>query len=181
MFRKEFIPGFAEAVAGSVVTLENPVRKPGLAEILPDVFSWVEFRTCRRRVEQRDVGGRFKFAGRMPAGFVEQKNGVGAVRDSPANFLQMLLHGVRVGAWRDESRSGVAGGADRTEEIGIGVGPILGLARTRAAFSPLVDETVLLSHPRLVLKPDFERCPGRDRFQSFRHPAVEVFLKASIA
>jgi len=152
----------AEAVADGVVAFEHPVGEPSLAEILPDIFGGVELRAGRRKVKKRDVDGRFEFACRVPSGFIEEEESVRTARDGPPDFVQMLLHGVHVGAGQNERGAGIAGWTDRAEQVSVGAALVFRLPRARAASGPLVDKTVLLADPHLVLKPDLDRRPARD-------------------
>ena len=70
--------------------------------------------------------------------------------------------------------------ANRTEDIGVLVALIGGLAWTRAFWSPLVNLPVLLANPCFILEPDFNDPVRGDIFQAFRQYPRKVFLKASI-
>jgi hypothetical protein len=70
----------------------------------------------------------------VPAGPVEGEHSMGTGRDTAADRLQVMLHGI--GARKHECGAGVARGADRAEHIGVGVTPILGLARPRPLLCP---------------------------------------------
>src|SRR4030081_3752379 len=93
----------------------------------------------------------------------------------------MPLHGFGVGMRHDDCDPGIAARTDRAEQIGIFVTLILGLARSRALFGPLVDQTVLLPDAHLVLEPDLDRCCRRKRIHNLCDQSGEVFLKAVIA
>jgi hypothetical protein len=67
------------------------------------------------------------------------------------------LHGAAVGAWKHERGTGVARRADRTEHIGVGVTLVLGLARPRPLFGPLIDQAVLMPDPHFILEPGLDR------------------------
>jgi hypothetical protein len=73
----------------------------------------------------------------------------------------MLLHGPTIGVRKDRRGSNVASRADGTEDIGIRVALISGLAWTAATLGPLIDKTVVLSNARLVLEPDLNRRSDR--------------------
>src|SRR6516165_8880298 len=76
---------------------------------------------------------------------------MGTGRDTAADRLQVMLHGVGIGARKHERGAGVARGADRAEHIGVGVTLILGLARPRPLLCPLIDQAVLLPDPHFIL------------------------------
>ena len=55
----------------------------------------------------------------MPSSSIEEENGVCALCDVAGDLVQMKLHGVRVGVWHGNSRTGSASRTDGTKEIGI--------------------------------------------------------------
>jgi len=91
----------------------------------------------------------------------------------------MELHGLGVGAGQGERCADAAGWANRSEQIGVFVALICGLARPRSALGPLPDLTVLLADASLVLKPDFDRRRFRQAVEVSVQRAREVFLNAS--
>jgi hypothetical protein len=93
----------------------------------------------------------------MPSGWIEQQNGVGALGDVARYLVEVKLHGECVSDGQCERRAFTARWTDRAEEIGVIVTLVGRLARSRPAFSPLADETVLLADAGLILEPDFDR------------------------
>src|SRR4030088_904627 len=93
----------------------------------------------------------------------------------------MPLHGCGVGMRHDDCDPGIAARTDRADQIGIFVPLILGLARSRALFGPLVDQTVLLPDAHLILEPDLDRRCRRKCIHNLCDQSGEVFLKAAIA
>jgi hypothetical protein len=89
------------------------------------------------------------------------------------------LHHVGVGMRKRQRRSDAAGGADGAEQIGVVVALISGLPGPRSATGPLADETVFLTGPSLVFKPDFDGRGLRQSFEMSLQRAREVFLNAS--
>jgi hypothetical protein len=69
----------------------------------------------------------------------------------------MELHRLAVGMGQCERRSDAAGWANCSEQIGVFVALICGLARPRPASRPLPDLTVLLADAGFVLEPDLDR------------------------
>src|SRR5262249_35739542 len=74
---------------------------------------------------------------------------------------------------KDQRGTDVASRADGTEDIGILVALISGLAWAAATLGPLIDEAVLLSNARLVLEPDLNR---RSRIPFFVSAFSTVFV-----
>jgi len=151
-----------------------------LAQILPDILSWVQFWRIGRQEQDREVARDVQGNGLMPARAIHDDNAMGSGGDGCADLLEMLLHGLGVGVGHHQGRALIASWADRTEDIGVLVALIGGLAWTRTFCSPLVDLAVLLANPCFILEPDFNGLVGGDVFQAFCQRFREVFLKASI-
>ena len=75
----ELSPCVAGRVYDGVVVLEDGVREPVLAEILPDVLGWIQLGRSRRQEDRRDVFRQDELARRMPSGAIEQQDGVRAL------------------------------------------------------------------------------------------------------
>jgi hypothetical protein len=95
------------------------------------------------------------------------------------DFVEMELHGLGVGAGQGERRADAAGWANRSEQIGVFVALICGLARPRSASGPLPDLAILLANAGLVLEPDFDRRRFRHAVEMGAQRAREVLLNAS--
>ena len=112
----------------------------------------------------------------MSAGAIAQQYGVRALRDMARDFVEVVLHHLRVDIGQSQRGALSFGGTDRAEEIGVYIALIGGLARTRSALRPLPHEAVLLADAGFVLEPDFDgrlrRQIGQMRLQRRR----EVFL-----
>ena len=73
-----------------------------------------------------------------------------------ADFLQMQVHGLAVGA-RHDDRGGLAKRrANRPEEVGRVEPQVARRRRPRAGLRPHPSQLVLLTDARFVLKPDFD-------------------------
>ena len=79
----ELVPGIAAVVEDIRVGLEDPVREPVVADELPDVFDWVEFGGSGRQGQESDVIRHLQPLGAMPAGLIEDDDGVGPRFDGP--------------------------------------------------------------------------------------------------
>jgi hypothetical protein len=91
----------------------------------------------------------------------------------------MELHRLGVGMGQGERRADAAGWANRSEQIGVFVALVGGLARSRAASRPLPDLAVLLADAGFVLEPDFDRRLFWQTIEMGVQRAREVFLNAS--
>src|SRR5262245_18769639 len=118
----------------------------------------------------------------MPAGLIQEENGVGARSDPGGDLVEMELHGFGVAGRQHEGGAGAAFRTYRTEQVG-GLGPlIVSGPRTRAPPGPAIGELVLLADTHLVLEPDFYRCARGELRADFRQACAKVFfLKSSIA
>ena len=74
----ELIPGLAAVGDDVVVTLEDAVREPVVAQELPDVLDRVELGRAGRQRQKGDVVRHDQPAGDVPAGLIEQEDGMGA-------------------------------------------------------------------------------------------------------
>ena|SRR6478609_201489 len=118
----------------------------------------------------------------MPAGSIEQQDGVFVRRDFPGDFGQVQVHRLGVAARQNERCALAFFRADGAEDIGRGGTLVTWRRWARSAPRPSPGDLVLLTDPRLVGEPDFY-C-GRidalilgDLIQARR----ETFLKSSIA
>ena len=110
----------------------------------------------------------------MPSGAVEQQDGMSAHGDVARDFLEMELHRLGVGMGQGERCSDAAGWANRSEQIGVFVALICGLARPGSASCPLPNLAVLLADPGLVFKPDLDRRRRRQAVEVSAQRAREV-------
>jgi hypothetical protein len=171
----EVHPRLACGVDDGVVGFEDAVGEPVRAEILPDVLDRVEFGDARGQQDRRDVGGPVEVAGGVPSGPVEQQHGVSALGDVSRDLVEMELHRLGVGMGQGERFADAAGWANRSEQIGVVVALICGLARPGSASCPLPDLAVLLTDAGFVLKPDLDRRRLRQAVEMGAQRAREVF------
>ncbi len=91
----------------------------------------------------------------MPAGLVDQEDGVGAGRDDLGDFREVQVHRFGIAAWQDQGRALALLWADGAEDVGGGGALITRSAGTGAPFGPPSGDLVLLADPSLVCEPDF--------------------------
>jgi hypothetical protein len=72
----EHVPGVAAVIDDVVEGFEDSVRQPVLTHELPDIFLAVELGRMRRQRQERDVAWHVQVFGAMPAGLIEDENGV---------------------------------------------------------------------------------------------------------
>jgi hypothetical protein len=99
---------------------------------------------------------------------------VGALGDMARDFIEVELHRLGVGVGQGKRRSDAAGWADGTEQVGVVVALVSGLARPGFALGPLPDLAVLLAYAGLVLEPDFDRRRLRQAVEMGAQRAREV-------
>src|SRR2546430_691104 len=165
-----------------VVGFEDTVGEPVVAQELPHVFDRVELGTFWRQRNDGDVGRHDEARRQMPAGLVDQEDGVGCRRDSFGDLREVQVHGLGVTGRQDQGRALALLWADGTEDVGGSGALIAGSARAGAALRPSPGDLVLLTDASLVGEPDFyrlavERLFARDGLQA----RGEAFLKSSIA
>ncbi len=105
----------------------------------------------------------------MPAGLIEEDDGMGLRFDDLGDFRQVESHGLCVAAGQDEASALALLGADGAEDVGRLGALIMARAGAGAALRPAPRDLVLLPDPRFVLPPKLyigaRREPGADRFQ----------------
>lgn len=76
---------------------------------------------------------------------------MGSLGDVEGYLVDVELHHVGIRMRQCERRADTSRRADRTEEIGVLIALVSGLARPRTPLRPLADEAILLTNPRLIL------------------------------
>src|SRR5262245_15321765 len=178
----EAAPSVLAGIENGLVARKHAIGEEVLAQILPDVFLCVELRALGRQKPHREDGGFLELFGWVPAGLVEQDDSRRTRYDVARNRVQMLPHGPTIGVRKGQRGTDVASRADGTEDIGILVALISGLAWAAATLGPLIDEAVLLSNARLVLEPDLNRRSRPDALLPQRRLSClcEFFVKVVI-
>ena len=118
----------------------------------------------------------------MPACLIEQENGVFAGCDSPADFLKMQVHRLRVAQGQNEACALALVGADCAEDVDRGGALIMRSRRPRPSLGPTARDLVFLADASLIAEPDFQ---GREADAGLQRDLAEArgkaFLKSSIA
>ena len=96
-----------------VVRFEDAVRKPVVAQELPDVFDRIELGTFRWQRHNGDVGWHDEALRHVPASLIDQEHGVCAGRDRRGD-----LRKVEVAGRQDQSCALALFQADGAEDIG---------------------------------------------------------------
>ena len=117
----------------------------------------------------------------MPAGLVEDEDGVGARRDRGTDLVEMRLHRGRVAVGHDETSALALIRADRAEDVGPLGALVVGRPGAGAATSPAAGDLVLLPDPRLVLPPDLYGRAGGEMRADGRDRVRKAFLNWSAA
>ena len=159
------------AVRDDVVMVQkDTVRQPVIAHELPDVHHDVQLRAFGRQRLQGDVVRQRHLAREVPAGLVEQQQGMPPWADQPADLGQVQVHARGIAEGQNQGRALVLLRADGAEDVGRGVALVLWRAGPGAAPRPAPGDVVLLAYPGLVLEPDLhgieaEALVGRDACQ----------------
>ena len=77
--------------------------------------------------------------------------------DAARYFVEMHLHGPRIGVGQSECCTLAECGTCRAEQVGVLVALFGGLSRPRYPSRPLPNDAIFLADLRFVLKPDFDR------------------------
>ena len=176
----ELVPGVAAEGDDIFVGFEDPVGEPVVAHELPDVLHRVQFWGPWRKGQERDVAWDRELVGGVPAGLIEEEDGMGARCDLGRDFAQMPLHGLSVAAGQDEGGTDTAIGTDGTEDVGRLGSLVMGHPGPATPRRPSAGDLVFLPDTSFILPPQLYRdAVGElcsDRVQRGR----EVFLKSSI-
>ena len=111
----------------------------------------------------------------VPAGLIENQDGVGAGGDLSCDLIEVELHGRGVAVGQDQAGTRAACRTDSAKYIGRAGALIVCQTRPATLAHPQIGELVLLSHPHLVLEPDFDGGGGVGVGADLRHLAGKVF------
>ena len=103
-----------------VVGREHQVGQPVVAHELPDILDRVQFGAFGRKREQGNVGRDLEALRQVPAGLVEDNNGMSAGADFARDLGEMQVHGLGVAGRQDQGSTFTPLRADRAEDIGRG-------------------------------------------------------------
>lgn len=163
----ELIPCVATKFDDLFVRIEDAVGEPVVADELPDVFGWVEFRRLGRQGQDGDVVGQAELFRGVPAGLIKDEDGMCAGIDCGADLGEMGVHRLGVAPRQDQADSLTFLRTDGAEDAGPFGAQILWGAGPRAALGPAAGDLVFLADPSFVLVPNFdfhlriELCPDR--------------------
>ena len=148
-----------------------------LAQELPDVFGGIGFGRIGRQFEQADVVGDLQFSAcLMPAGAVEQNDGVAVGCNDAADLGEVQVHRFGVGLGQNQRSADIPRGTDRAEQIGPIVALIARRARPAAPLGPDPGQRPLLADAGFVLPPQFDRFAACVRRDAGCDQSGEVFL-----
>lgn len=117
-------------------------------------------------------GGTTRSSAAMPAGAVEDDEGMGAGCDGPG---EMQVHRRGVGARQDKAGADAPLGADGAEDVGPLVAGVAHRAGPRPAPGLDPGGGGLLADPRFVLEPDFHRLARGRRGEGLGYRGGEFF------
>jgi hypothetical protein len=93
----------------------------------------------------------------VPAGLIDQEDGVGIGCDSFGDFRQVQVHGLGVAGRQDQGGALALVWADRAEDVGGSGALVTRRDGTGTALGPPSCDLVLLANARFVGEPDFYR------------------------
>ena len=91
------MPGIAAGLDDGVVVFVDAIGELVLAQILPDVFGWVEFRRIGRQRQERDIGGNLQAFPGVPTRTVKNEDGMSILGNGLGNGREVFVHGVHIG------------------------------------------------------------------------------------
>lgn len=160
---------------------EDAIGEPVVAHELPDVLDWVQFGHLWRQRQDGDVFGQMKFGGGMPAGLIDDEDGMRAGIDGAGDLLEMGVHRLGIAPGQNQPDALALLRTDGTEDVGPLGALIVRRDGSCSALRPAARYLVLLPDPGFILEPELDlyaRFETRaDRFDL----GGEVFLKTSTA
>jgi len=117
----------------------------------------------------------------VPAGLVEQQNGMSARCDGVRDLHQVKRHGRRRASGQNQGGPLALGRADGAEDVGRSGALVVRRARPRATARPAAGDLVLLPDAGLVLEPDLYGLAWGLARRDLRQDRGEVFLNADAA
>ena len=117
----------------------------------------------------------------MPAGAVHDDQGVGAWDDGPTQLVEHQLHGRGRDVGEDQRDTGVALGADGTEQIGRLVAEVTPATGSMALLEPATTGPAGLANAGLVEEPDLDLFALGPRRRDLGDHRRELFLNACCA
>ena len=105
LVRHEGVPGLAASSHDVVVAVEQAVSQLRAAQIGPYILDGVQFGRIGRQLDQADVVGDDQLVADMPAGPVQDESRMGPGRHGLADFDQVQVHGLGVGARHHQPRA----------------------------------------------------------------------------
>jgi hypothetical protein len=169
-----------EARAGGTAGIYDvlvSVVDAGIEEIVfEEVLDRVRFRRAGRQEEARDVVGQCQFMGEMPAGLIENDNGMGAFGDLGAELGEMHGHGIGVDLGQHQGRRYRGRRRPRDGRL-CGAGPLVALVG--CPICPLPDQLAFLADTGLIGKPAFYRAVSGSAAERVVDQVAEVPLDAA--
>lgn len=131
----------------------DAVAQVALAKFAPDEFDRIEFGRARGQMHEGEIVGHLEPSAMVPAGTVEDQDGMDLGRQLRAEATQLSVHRFGVGQ-RHQPGVALAGcGAERAEQIDE---LVLGLSRRARPASPIRPDpavAALLTEAGFVLEP----------------------------
>ena len=156
-FLAQGVPGRAAGVKDVVVGRPEPVREEALLEIEPDALDGVQLGRVGRQEDEGEIGWDAQASAGVPAGAVEDDEGMGARRHRVGELIEHQLHGGGVGDRQDQRDAGVAHRADGAEQVDRFVAEIAPAARPHPLGEPAAADPTGLADPAFIQEPDLER------------------------
>jgi hypothetical protein len=101
------------------------------------------------------LGGTLQGLGGVPACAINQYHSMASKCYVLCNLRKMVVHGLCIGIRQDPFSSLSACRKDGTEDVGVVITLVLGLARSCSFLRPLIGEPIFLADTSLVLELDF--------------------------
>lgn len=140
--------------------VEDAEGEVALAQVEPDALDRIELGTVRGQPDEGEVRGQGAGGQVVPAGAVEDDDGVDAVGQGLGEGVEEQARRP-CGDLRQHEGEILAGqGSHRTEDVGPLVAAVAQARRSLAAAPPAMTDAALVADARLVLEPQLQALPG---------------------
>lgn len=143
----------AKGVDDRFLILEHTKAQEALSEIEPEPFDRIEFGAVGRQRDQGDVVWDLEGIGAMPAGLVDDHDGMLVFGQGLGELGEEDRHRRRVSPGQDEPERVTGLGRDGAKDVGLFESLVATPRRSPPLLPPAMTEPALLTDARFVLKP----------------------------
>ena len=175
------VPGVAAGGDDGLGVVQHAQAEEALAEVEPDPFHRVQLRAVGRQLDQGDGVGEVVGPDVVPAGAIEDDDGMGVLGQLLGEPVEEEPHGPGGHFGQDQGEVLAGGRADGGIDVGPLVAPVADPGRALALEPPAVADAALVADPRLVLEPELQAVVRVARADLLQRRAKPLFWKRRCA